>query len=162
MDGNALKDWKRQATSEDFKREFNNKSIRIGLTETSFSNKSRFIGIQDDNESSQYYKPFDNNTQPKYKSLVLTVLVVSCLITLAVALAVLFTSSKHNPDSEIADPIVRAEGQISFNETFYPDLNNKSSHRYLKFKRKFTKAMNDVLRKVFNFRGCEISHTWEY
>ena len=29
MDGNAVKDWKRQVTSEDFKREFNNKSIRV-------------------------------------------------------------------------------------------------------------------------------------
>ncbi|XP_078311515.1 uncharacterized protein LOC111102177 [Crassostrea virginica] len=158
MDGYAVKDWKRQVTSEDFKREFNDKSIRIGLTETSFSNKSRFIGIQDDNDSSQYYKPYDNNTQPKHKSLVLTVLIVSCLVALAVALAVLFTSSKHSPKSETVDLYVSAEGHISLNETFTSELNDKRSRRYLDLKGNFTQGMSDILRKDFNFRGCEISH----
>uniref|UniRef100_A0A8W8IYE3 Uncharacterized protein n=1 Tax=Magallana gigas TaxID=29159 RepID=A0A8W8IYE3_MAGGI len=101
-DQDSNKEWINTVTSDEFKREFFNHTARktnqiqencsycaLHRLFNNFSSSGRMV-VEGYSISSKYRK------QTKYKKSVLTVLFVSCLITLAVAVAVIFCNSTHN------------------------------------------------------------------
>lgn len=82
------KEWIDTVSSEDVKPEFIECSTKDG---------SYNVPIKGENYmSSEYSISSKCRKQTKYKKIVFTVLVISCLITLAVAVAVIFGNSTHN------------------------------------------------------------------
>nr|XP_022290538.1 mucin-5AC-like [Crassostrea virginica] len=119
-----------------------------------------YKGHKEDNESSPNITSSEGKCQLTYKPFVFTVLLISCLLTLGIGISVLFLSSNKNHDNiESWNVIVRAEGQISINQTFTPSLFHSNSKIYQDFTRNFSKVMEETLQNDLSSRKrCEVTN----
>nr|XP_019930579.1 probable serine/threonine-protein kinase nek3 isoform X2 [Crassostrea gigas] len=150
--------WIKTATSEDFRRGFIG---RPRTTETSLGDKPYNLHkkqyLHDDIIPSEQNGSTDESLKirTKYRTPVIIVLVSSCLVTLAVALIVVFVVVK--PDSP--HMIVMTEGEITVLQNFSDDLHNKQSDAYHKFTADFSSVMEKSLQKEFPLRRkCHVTN----
>ncbi|XP_078312703.1 uncharacterized protein LOC111102178 [Crassostrea virginica] len=154
-------DWMRDATKiESIRMEFADyKPIRVSenLQDAALYT---YKGHKEDNESSPNSTSSEGKCQLTYKLFVLTVLLISCLLTLGIGFSVLFLSSNKNQDNiESLNVIVRAEGEISINQTFTPSLFHSNSKIYQDFTRNFSKVMDETLQNDLSSRKrCEVTN----
>lgn len=150
--------WIKTATSEDFRRGFIG---RPRTTETSLGDKPYNIHkkqyLHDDIIPSEQNGSTDESLKirTKYRTTIIIVLVSSCLVTLAVALIVVFVVAK--PDSP--HMIVMTEGEITVLQNFSDDLHNKQSDAYQIFTADFSSVMEKSLKKEFPLRRkCHVTN----